>query len=115
MNYVLYSTPVKVRSGRELMIPPISMYHLRKMLELKDQGVNLDEPDAVGMGKLMSLFVEIIQENHPDLTLEQFEKEVDAHILQEVVAAVQGTPKNSMPQIGMTTPVEEAPTETKMS
>lgn len=115
MSYVLYSTPVKTRSERELMVPPISMYHLRKMLELKDQGVDLDQPDAVGITKLMSLLVEVIQENHPDLTLEQFEKEVDAHILQEVVAAIQGTPKNSMPQIGMTNPVQEATTETKIS
>lgn len=99
MSYVLYSTPVKLRT-REIMVPPISMYHMRKMLELRDKGVDLDNPDASGLQEILKLLCEVIQENHPEMTYEEFERQIDASNLREVMVAVQGMPKNVTAQTG---------------
>ena len=102
---VLYSTEVELRKGT-IMVPPISMYHLRKLLELKDKGIDLDVPDSKGLMEIISLLLEVIQENHPELTYDEFEKNLDAAGMQRVITAIQGLPKNSTAQAGMTTPVE---------
>jgi len=103
-NYVLYSTPVKLRSI-DIMVPPISMYHLRKILEIRDSGVDIDNPDATGVIQLLAVIHEMIQENHPDLSYEEFEKQVDARNLQTLMIAAQSMPKNATPPTGMKTPV----------
>ena len=100
MEYILYSTMVKLRKGREIMVPPISMYHMKKLLELKEQGVNLDDPNSSDLSKILSLIGEVIRENHPDLTDEELVKEVDARALQEIMVAIQNLPKNSTAQTG---------------
>ncbi len=106
-NYVLYSTPVQLRT-REVMVPPISMYHLRKILEIRDAGVDIDNPDAAGVLKLLSVIHEMIQENHPDLTYDDFEKQVDSRNLQQLMIAAQSMPKNVTPQTGTMSQTEEA-------
>ena len=110
MSYVLYSTPVKLRK-MEVMVPPISMYHMRKLLELRDSGVDLDNPDGKGLEAIVRLLHEVVQENHPELGFEQFEREVDASNLREIMMAVQGIPKNVTAQTGMMTQ-PESPQET---
>lgn len=111
-NYVLYSTPVQLRSI-EVMVPPISMYHLRKILELRDDGVNIDDPDAAGVLKLLGVIHEMIQENHPELTYDDFEKQVDSRNLQELMVAAQSMPKNATPQTGMMNQAKEADNQLK--
>lgn len=109
MDYVLYSTPVKLRKA-EVMVPPISMYHMRKLLNLRDSGVDLDNPDGKGLEAILRLLHEVIQENHPDLDFEKFEREVDASNLREIMIAVQGTPKNVTAQAGTMTQTESQAT-----
>lgn len=99
MDYILYSVPVKLR-GMEIMVPPISVYHLRKLLELRDNGVNLDEPTAADLGKIIGLIGDVIRENHPDLTNDQLEKAIDTISLREIMQAVTGIPKNVTAQTG---------------
>lgn len=99
MDYVLYSTPVKL-SNIEVMVPPISMYHMKRLLEMKDNGVNLESPGLKDLNQILGLVGDIIRENHKDLTDEILEKEINAINLREIMAAIQGLPKNSIAQIG---------------
>jgi hypothetical protein len=99
MEYILYSTPVKLRK-MEIMVPPISMYHMRKLMEIRDSGVDLNAPKAEELDRILTLFTEIIKENHPDLTKEVLEKEIDAANLGKLIDAIQATPKNSTAQTG---------------
>ena len=100
-TYILYSTPVKLRTI-DVMVPPISMYHLRKILEIRDSGVDIDNPDSEGMIKLLHVIHEMVQENHPELEYDNFERQVDSRNLQELMLASQSMPKNVTPQTGMT-------------
>ena len=109
MAYVLHSTEVQLRT-RTVMVPPISMYHLRKLLELRDTGVDLDKPNADGIGKIIALLAEVIAENHPEVTEDVLAKELDANNMPIVLSAIQSLPKNSTAQTGMTTPVVSPPT-----
>lgn len=104
MGYVLYSTEIQLRT-QKVMVPPMSMYHLRCLLDLRTQGVNLDEPTSEDMKKIITLLLEVVNENHPELTYDQFEKELDIRSLKEVMEAMQSLPKNSTVQTGMMTPV----------
>lgn len=99
MDYILYSTPVKL-NHMEVMVPPISMYHMKRLLELRDTGANLENPGKDDLTKILSLIGDIIRENHPDLTDEVLEKEINAINLKEIMAAIQGLPKNSIAQNG---------------
>lgn len=114
MEYVLYSTPVKLRKI-EIMVPPISMYHMRKLLNLRDSGIDLDNPDGKGLEAIVRLLHEVVQENHPELTFEEFEKQMDASNLATVMAAVQGVPKNVTAQAGKMnqaeSPAQTSPTQ----
>lgn len=110
MDYVLYSTPVNLRKI-QIQVPPISMYHMRKLLNLRDSGINLDNPDGKGLEAITRLLHEVVQENHPELTFEQFEREVDASNLREIMVAIQGIPKNVTAQDGkMTQPESQVQT-----
>jgi hypothetical protein len=102
MDYILYSTPVKLRH-QEVQVPPISMYHMKRLLELRDKGVNLEDPTYEDLNKILSLIGDILRENHPELTDEVLEKELDVASLREVMKAIQGLPKNSTAQIGSQT------------
>lgn len=109
MSYILHSTEVQLRSSK-VMVPPMSMYHMRRLLGLKNEGVDLDNPDAEGVKKLMDLLHEVVQENHPELTFEDFERQVDASNLGELVATMNALPKNSTAPVGnlnQTTPATE--------
>lgn len=100
MDYILYSTPVNLRK-MEVMVPPISMYHMKRLLEMRDaEGVNLDNPGLEDLNKILHLIGDILRENHPDLTDETLEKEIDARTLREIMDAIQGLPKNSTAQTG---------------
>lgn len=110
-NYVLYSSEVQLRTMK-VMVPPISMYHLRKILEIRDSGVDIDNPDAKGVLKLLSVIHEMIQENHPELDYETFEKQVDSRNLQALMLASQSMPKNATPQTGMMNQAAEATDQT---
>ncbi len=99
MDYILYSTKVKLRD-MELMVPPISVYYLRKLLELKDSGTNLDDPTADDLGKIVDLIGDVIKENHPDLDKVKLEKSIDVQTLREIMDALTGIPKNVIAQTG---------------
>jgi len=102
MDYILYSTPVKLRN-MEIMVPPISMYHMKRLLEIRDSGVNLDNPSYEDLSKILHLIGDIIRENHPDLKDEELEKQMDVASLKDVMTAIQGLPKNSIAQTGTQT------------
>lgn len=109
MSYVLYSTEVQLRT-KTIMVPPMSMYHLRCLLDLRGQGVDLDNPSAGDIKKLVELLLEVVKENHPDLTYNEFEKELDVRSLKQVIEATQSLPKNVTAQAGMTKTVESPTT-----
>lgn len=99
MEYILYSTEVKLQH-MSVMVPPMSMYHMRRLLELKDQGIKFDDPTAEDLKKIVGLLHEVIKENHPDLDYDTLEREMDARSLQEVMVAIQNLPKNLTAQTG---------------
>lgn len=99
MDYILYSTPVKLNKI-EVMVPPISMYHMKRLLELRDSGTNFETPGKEDLTKILNLIGDVIRENHPDLTDEVLEKEINPVNLREIMSAIQGLPKNSTAQTG---------------
>ncbi len=101
MSYILYSVPVKLRH-LEIQVPPISVYHMRKLIELRDSGVDIANPKAKDFTTLVDLVVEVIQENHPEITSDTLQKELDTFNLKAVMDAMQNAPKNVTAQTGMT-------------
>ena len=114
MSYILHSTEVQLRT-RKVMVPPISMYHLRKLLSLRDEGINLDNPGREGIARLVELFTEILSENHSDITVESLEKEIDAANLKDLVAAMNSLPKNSTALTGAKETTEQPAVTTDQS
>lgn len=99
MDYILYSTPVKLNK-MEVMVPPISMYHMKRLLEMKNNGVNLENPGLEDLNKILRLIGDIIRENHSELTDEILEKEINSINLGDIMSAIQGLPKNLTAQTG---------------
>jgi hypothetical protein len=97
----------------EVQVPPISMYHMKRLLEMRDKGVNLDNPGLEDLNLILGLIGDILRENHPELTNEVLEKEIDAVNLRDVMTAIQGLPKNSTAQIGSQTSQILSTPETK--
>lgn len=109
MGYILHSVPVQLRKS-ELMVPPISMYHLRKILALKKSGLDFERPTEEQTGEIIDIMIDVIRENYPEMSVEDISKELDMSNIASVISASQSLPKNAMTQAGMTKTVE-SPTE----